>query len=164
MASTLEIAIRSEAEKLIRRHEMYATNLARECRRRELRSGLPQTKNLLVPEYWSIANGFDPYYVRSHVRAIAKSMERKLSDQIYTPYPAFLYTIPKNDGTLRQVSVFQVADSALSRLTFQRLMEKNSRHFSASAYAYRRDRTIHDAILHIASDLGSKSRLYLAEF
>ncbi len=65
---------------------------------------------------------------------------------------------------MRKVSVFQVADSALSLLTFQRLMEKNARHFSASAYAYRRDLTVHDAILHIGSELRRQNRLYLAEF
>ena|ERR1035438_7872491 len=78
MPSTIEKAILAEAEKLIRRHEMYATNLARELRRRELRSGIQPTKTILVPEYWSIANGFNPYYVRKHVRAIARSLERHL--------------------------------------------------------------------------------------
>jgi RNA-directed DNA polymerase len=43
-------------------------------------------------------------------------------------------------------------------------MQKNARHFSASAYAYRGDLSIHDAILHIASDLKQRNRLYLAEF
>ncbi len=43
-------------------------------------------------------------------------------------------------------------------------MEKNARHFSASAYAYRIDLSIHDAIMHIASDLRLRNRSYLAEF
>jgi hypothetical protein len=43
-------------------------------------------------------------------------------------------------------------------------MKKNARHFSASAYAYRHDLSIHDAILHIASDLRQRNRVYLAEF
>jgi RNA-directed DNA polymerase len=164
MPSTIEVAIRNEAEKIIRRHEMYMTNLAREIRRRELRSGLLQTKTIQIPSYWSIARGFDPYYVRRHAKAIARSLERRLENKTYEPRPAFQYSVPKADGTFRKVSVFQIADSALSSLTFRRLMEKNARHFSASAYAYRADLSVHDAILHIGSDLKVKNRLYLAEF
>jgi hypothetical protein len=164
MSTTIETAIIAEAEKLIRRHEMYATNLAREIRRRELRSGHQQSKIVEIPEYWSLANGFNPYYVRRHAKAIAHAIEQSLAAQTYRPRTAFKYHVPKSDGTFREVSVFQVADSALSALTFKRLMEKNARHFSASAYAYRTDRTIHDAILHIASDLRLRNRVYLAEF
>jgi len=164
MPSTIETAIRNEAEKIIRRHEMYMTNLARDIRRHELRSGLTQPKTIQKPSYWSIARGFDPYYVLHHAKAIARSMERSLADRSYEPRPAFKYSVPKPDGTFRQVSVFQIADSALSSLTFKRLMDKNARHFSASAYAYRADLSVHDAILHIASDLKLRNRLYLAEF
>lgn len=164
MHGTIEKAIRTEAEKLIRRYEMDATNLAREMSRRALRSGLNQQKTLRQPIQWSIANGFNPYYVRRHAAAIANSIEFKLRTETYAPRAAFKYEVPKPDGTLRVVSVFQIADSAVSLLTFQRLMEKNARHFSPYSYAYRKDRSIHDAILHIASDLRLKNRLYLAEF
>ena len=164
MSSTVENAIRREAEKLIRKREVYLTNLAREARRRELRSGLPQTKYVQTPVYWNLSPGFNPYYVRRHAAAIGRSMERSLAAGTYKPRPAFQYSVPKLGGGERHVSVFQVADSALSRLTFIRLMEKNARHLSASAYAYRRDLSVHDAILHIASDLTRRNRLYLAEF
>jgi hypothetical protein len=164
MASTNEGAIRAEAAKLIRRHEMYMTNLASELRRKSSRSGLSSSKDIRVPDHWAISRGFDPYYVNKHAKAIARSIERKLASREYSPRPAFQYSIPKADGSSRQVSLFQVADSALSRLTFERLMAKNSRHFSSSAYAYRHDLSIHDAILHIGSDLKRRNRLYLAEF
>ena len=72
--------------------------------------------------------------------------------------------MPKKDGGIRKVSVFPVADNAISRLTFQRLMEKNARHLSANAYAYRDDLGIHDAILHISSDFAGRSRTFIAEF
>ena len=162
--STIEAAITAEAEKLIRRHEMYMTNLAAEQRRKSVRSGLQVPKLIQIPAHWSIARGFDPYYTKKHAKAIARSIERKLASREYLPRPAFQYSVPKADGTIRRVSLFQVADSALSRLTFQRLMSKNARHFSANAYAYRHDLSIHDAILHIGSDLRRRSRLYLAEF
>jgi len=164
MFKTISDAIRAEAQKLIRRHEMYATNVAREARRREKRSGLPQTTVIKRPIYWAVANGFDPYYVRRHAKAIGRAIERSLAAGTYEPRPAFKYQVPKPDGSSRDVSVFQVADSALSALTFRRLMQKNARHFSASAYAYRQDLSIHDAVLHIGSELRERNRLYLAEF
>lgn len=164
MPSTIEAAIRAEAAKLIRRHEMYMTNLAAELRRKQIRSGLNQAKTIQTPEHWKISRGFDPYYVRKHAKAISRSMERKLALKTYAPMPAYQFSVTKPDGTLRKVSLFQVADSALSRLTFERLMTKNARHFSASAYAYRGDLSIHDAILHIGSELRQRNRLFLAEF
>jgi RNA-directed DNA polymerase len=163
MPSTIELAIRAEAAKIIRRHEIYMTNLARDLHRRESRSGLPQKKVIQIPSYWSVDRGFDPYYVRRHAKAIARTMERKLADRSYQPRPAYKYSVPKGGGT-RDISVFQIADSALSFLTFKRLMAKNSRHFSASAYAYRADLSVHDAILHIGSELRTRNRVYLAEF
>jgi hypothetical protein len=162
--STIERAIRAEAAKLIRRHEMYMTNLAAEFRRRSIRSGLAFDKRIQTPSHWLVARGFDPYYVRKHAKAIARSIERKLAIGSYSPAPAYRFVVPKADGSPRKVSLFQVADSALSRLTFDRLMQKNARHFSANAYAYRNDLSIHDAILHIGSDLKQRNRLYLAEF
>ncbi len=164
MPSTIEVAIKQEAEKLIRRFEIYATNLAAERRRKEARSGLPVVSIIHRPLQWSLARGFDPYYVRRHAHAIARSLERALRNETYQPRPAFRREIPKPDGTLRFVSVFQVADSALSKLVFGRLLEKNSRHFSSSTYAYRRDLSIHDAILHIGSETSRRNRLYVAEF
>lgn len=164
MSRTVEQAIRAEAEKLIRRHEIYATNVAREAKRRQDRSGIPQTTNIQRPAYWQVAAGFNPYYVRRHAKAIGRSIERALAAGTYQPRAAFKYDVPKPDGSMREVSVFQVADSALSNLTFRRLMAKNARHFSASAYAYREDLSLHDAILHIGSELQSRNRLYLAEF
>ncbi len=164
MSVTIEKAVRSEAEKLIRRHEMYASNLAREAQRHEARSGLAQTTIVQVPEYWSLANGFNPYYVRRHAKAIARALERRLAAEDYSPFPPYRYSVPRGDGTNRTVSVFQIADSALSALTFRRLIAKNARHFSANSYAYRTDLSLQDAILHIGSDFKFKNRLYLAEF
>src|SRR5262249_24040496 len=75
-----------------------------------------------------------------------------------------IYSVGKADGTLRDESVFQVADNAVSNLTFQRLIEKNARHLSSRAYAYRRDLTIHDAVLHISSRLQALSIINISEF
>jgi len=118
----------------------------------------------MTPQYWSAHNGFDPYFVRAHSPGITHAIDKALKEGTYKPRPAVTYEVPKHDGKMRQVSVFQVADNAISRITFERLMEKNSRHLSPNSYAYRNDLTIHDAILHITSDFHEKNRLFVAEF
>jgi len=65
---------------------------------------------------------------------------------------------------MRSVSVFQVADNAVSRLAFDRLLNKNASLLSSRCFAYRRDITLHDAIAHIASEFQRGRRLYVAEF
>jgi RNA-directed DNA polymerase len=163
-ASVILDAIQDVAQKLIRRHQKYASDLAASLRRKEKRSGVLQAKNIHLPEYWSADRGFNPYYVRAHSTGIAYAIDKALASGRYRPRPAVIYQVEKSDGTLRDVAVFQVADNAVSTLTFRRLIEKNARHLSAHAYAYRRDLTIHDAVLHISSDFNSKSRIFIAEF
>jgi len=157
-------AIRDEAHKLIRRHQKYASNLAEALRRKERRSGIPQSKHIHRPEYWDADKGFDPYHVRAHAAGTAYAIDKALRTGCYRPLPAVFYSVGKADGTLRDVSIFQVADSAVSALTFRRLIEKNACHLSAKAYAYRPDLTIHDAVLHISSGFQSRSRIFIAEF
>ncbi len=117
-----------------------------------------------MPGYWSADPGFNPYHVRSRAAGIAYAIEKALDAGQYRPRPAVKYRVPKAGGGQRDVSVFQVADNAVSNLTFGRLIEKNARHLSAHAYAYRRDLTVHDAVLHVYSDFQAKSRIFVAEF
>jgi len=162
--SVITLAVRQEAEKLIRRHQKYLSDLAANIKRKEQRAGAPITKVMHLPEYWSAADGFNPYHVNARASKIAYAIDKALASGQYRPRPAAKYLVPKADGTQREVSVFQVADNAVSNLTFDRLIEKNARHLSAHAYAYRRDLSVHDAVLHVVSDFHSKSRIFIAEF
>jgi RNA-directed DNA polymerase len=157
-------AITEEAEKLIRRHQKYLSDLAANIRRKEMRSGTKIGKVKREPSYWSYDKGFSPYHVRAAAPGIAYAIDKALAEGQYRPRPAAKYVVAKEGGGTREVSVFQVADNAVSRLTFGRLIEKNARHLSAHAYAYRRDLTVHDAVLHVASDFRLKSRIFVAEF
>jgi len=157
-------AVRTEALKLVRRHQRYVSDLASDIKRKERRSGQQYSKVIQFPQYWSADKGFNPYHVRANAEPISRAIDKALSSQQYQPRPAVVYEVPKADGKIREVSVFQVADNAISRLTFERLIEKNARHLSAHAYAYRRDLSIHDAVLHIASEFQRKSRVFVAEF
>jgi hypothetical protein len=157
-------AVLAETSKLVRRHQKYASDLASSIRRVERRTGQKLQKQVRGPQYWSLDDGFDPYHVRKHAASISYAIAKALDTGRYQPRPAVIYSVPKRDGGQRDVSVFQVADNAISRLTFERLMEKNARHLCSRAYAYRTDLTVHDAVVHIVSDFHRKSRIFIAEF
>jgi len=72
--------------------------------------------------------------------------------------------VPKADGGQRIVSVFQVADNAVSSIVFKSLMEKNRGKMSGRAYAYRPDLTAHDALQFMQTEFGASNRLFVAEY
>lgn len=156
--------IQTEALKLIRRHERYAKDLSDEFKRRNRRTGGSEVPVVLRPDYWKLAAGFNPYLVRARSFRIGKSVRAALRDRAYEPRNAVYYEVPKPDGAMRQVSVFQVADSAVSRLVFRNLLRKNRQRLSAYSFAYRSDLTVHDAIQHIAADIRDKPRIFVAEY
>jgi RNA-directed DNA polymerase len=156
--------INSEALKLIKRHERYAQDLADEFKRRNRRTGADNAPIVLRPSYWSLSPGFNPYLVRSRAADIASSVRVSLRDRQFAPRNAVSYEVQKEDGSPRTVSVFQIADSAVSRQVFHRLLEKNRQKLSAYSFAYRADLTVHDAIQHIAADISHRPRIFVAEY
>lgn len=166
MPDEIASAIYEEAQKLVVRHQSYAHRLSESRKRQELRSGVPLTtvKEVKSPKYWDCDKGFNPYHVRRQYRSIARAIRKSLASGSYVPRPAVVHEIPKKGGGTRYLSVFQVADQAISRLIFGRLMAKNSSRLNSKCYAYRRDKTIHDAILNIAYDIKGTQRIYLAEY
>lgn len=160
----VEGAIAQEAQKLIVRHERYARDLHDEFERRNRRSNRSDTKTVYRPSYWESAPGFDPYLVRARLKKIAPAVRSALRAERYFPRSAISYSVPKEDGSEREVSVFQVADAAVSRLIYTSLLSKNRSRLSAYSFAYRRDLTVHDAIQHVASDVRGKDRVFVAEY
>ena len=158
-------AVNEEAGKLIRRFENYARQLADEQKRRARRT-TAGTKKLITyrPQYWSLAEGFDPYLVRARSARIGHAIQKKIAKKSYAPHSPYLHVIPKADGGQREICVFQVADSAISRIIFDRLNRKNRALLSSRAYAYRENVDAHDAIQFLAGDLRGKSRVFLAEY
>lgn len=156
--------IRAEAKKLVDRFTRYTTDLNEEVVRRRRRSGVDVPKTVLRPSYWSAAHGFDPFYVRPRALRIAYAVSKAIRTGRYHPRPAVEYEVPKTDGTKRRVSVFQIADATVSGRVFSSLLAKNVNRFSAYAYAYRRDRTVHDAIQYIAADIRGRARVFVAEY
>jgi len=157
--------VRSEALKLIRRHESHAQWIHEENVRRRRRTVMasPSQLPLQVPAHWQLARGFNPYLVRSSSDRIGRSIREAMRDRTYAPRSPTLFRVPKGEG-FRDISLFQIADNALSRLVYGRLMDKNRPLFSARSYAYRRDLTAHDCLQFIRSEWNPDSRLFIAEY
>ena len=166
MTDKVTYAIYEEAQKLVVRHQSYAHRLFENLKRRRVRSGTPSqtNKDIKFPAYWACDQGFNPYHVRKHYKSIAYAIKKSLASNSYAPRPAVIHEIPKAGGGVRQLSVFQVADQAISKMIYDRLMAKNSSRLNPKCYAYRKDKTVHDAILNISYDLRGAQRIYLAEY
>jgi hypothetical protein len=161
----IEQAILSEAIRLIQRHERIGRELADEHDRRANRStgAVPRPKLRRPPE-WRAHNGFNPYITRAQVTPIAYSVRGALRDRRYRPRHPYARLVPKPSGEMRTVCVYQVADSAISKMIFDNALEKNLPLLSGRSYAYRADRSAQNAIQYIKSEFERHDRLYVAEY
>ena len=154
-----------ESTRLIRRYEEQAQRASDESSRRAKRSTGPVSPVVMrPPPSWRAADGFNPYLTRSRATRIAHSVRRQLRDRTYRPRQPVEYRVPKPSGGDRGVSIFQVADGAVSRVTFESLLAKNLPLISARAYAYRKDVSAQDAVQYLRSEISDRSRMFVAEF
>ena len=107
---------------------------------------------------------FNPFYVKKHANTIAYSIAKKIENGSYKPASPANNKIAKDSGGFRDVAIYQIPDSAVSTLFYQRLLAKNKHRFSSYSYAYRNDRNVHFAIQDISVELQNNSRLFVAEF
>jgi hypothetical protein len=164
--SRLEKAVEREARRLIVRHEAHLRRHAEEQRREQRRSLTPRSfTGPEPPTQWTVDRGFDPYYVRSRASNIAYGLGAAIAANDYMPRPPVTLRVPR-DGREedREVSIYQVADSALSRLAFVNLLKKNAPLASGRSYAYRGDLTTHDAVRHVRTSVRGRTRIYIAEY
>ncbi|WP_081621671.1 reverse transcriptase domain-containing protein [Thioalkalivibrio sp. AKL12] len=160
----LEREIKQEAEKLTNRYHAYHNALHIEFSRNRDRFLNPPKKEIYKPDYWGHDRKFNPFYVRANSRSIAKSISRKISAGVYAPYPPHVHKVPKSDGGVRDVNIFQIPDAAVSSIYYRRLLYKNKHRFSAFSYAYRNDRNVHFAIQDAWVDIAREARTFVAEF
>lgn len=133
--------------------------------RRARRTTQPQPKpTLLRPDYWALDAGFNPYLVRARSTRIAHSVREAFAKRRYRPRHPYAFDVAKADGGTRTVCIYQVADSALSKMLFNGILKKNLPLMSARSYAYRSDLTGHNAIQYIQSEFKGRARLYVAEY
>lgn len=155
-----------EVDKLKRNHLEYLHLLDESVERRKKRLGAPIQKRVRVPEWWQLHPAFNPFKVGADrkLTMYAHAISEAIRNGTYVPRPALVREVPKPGGGVRRINVFQVPDSAVSTMVFRSLSEKNNSRLSAHAYAYRRDRTPHDAIYAIHGEWRDLKRVYVAEF
>lgn len=157
--------IHDEAEKLIARYHEYHNRVHLEASKNARRLGnSAPLKEILVPDYWAIDKKYNPFYVKGRHKSIARSIAKKIEDRTYLPNEPYIKQVPKSDGGIRNVAIYQIPDAAISKLFFNRLLSKNKHRFSSFSYAYRNDRNVHFAIQDISVDLKRNERTFLAEF
>lgn len=162
---TIAEEIKHEAERLVRRYEEKARLAADESRRRQRRSASTTVAvSAKRPPHWRLDSGFDPYLTRARAARIGHSIGATFRDRTYAPRRPVEFQIPKDDGEARPLSIFQVADSAVSRLMFESLLKKNLPILSSRAYAYRKDLSAQDAVQYVRSEFSGRSRLFVAEY
>jgi RNA-directed DNA polymerase len=160
----LASVISEESEKLILRYHAYHNALHIEHCRNKKRIANAPPKVIERPDYWARDPKFNPFYVKSNRKSIARSITRKLATKSFVPNDPYVKQIPKKDGGHREVAIYQIPDAAISRIFYERLLEKNKHRFSSFSYAYRRDRNVHFAIQDIWLDVSRDTRAFIAEF
>ncbi|RQO72985.1 RNA-dependent DNA polymerase [Aquitalea sp. FJL05] len=160
----LELLIQEECKKLIRRYHQYHNYLHLEHKRNEERLIINSDKIIHKPDYWNIDSKFNPFYVKRKSKSIAKSIAKAIETRIYKPHPPFVRKIQKSDGGCREVSIYTIPDSVVSKLFYNRLLQKNKHRFSSFSYAYRNDRNVHFAIQDVSVSLKENSRAFISEF
>jgi RNA-directed DNA polymerase len=156
--------IQQQADRLIKRHELYCRVIDDEINRRKRRSTSSHSKTIHVPDSWALAEGFNPYITRSRSARIAHAIKAKFRAGLYAPRTAAVREIPKpSGGGVRKVQEFQIADSAVSAMLFWSLLAKNYQQFSKYSYAYRRDLSVHDSIRHLRHALSQSPGMVVAQ-
>lgn len=162
---TLDRYIHQEASRLIRRQEARQRSSHRETVHRRDRADHPPEKlSADRPEWWQLDSGFDPYLVRRRSENIGHAIWRSLRRGSYAPRPPVSLAVEKADGGAREVCIYQVADSAISRMVFDGILAKNVARMSGRAYAYRKDLSAQDAVQFVKSEWSGKSRMFVAEY
>lgn len=156
--------ILEECTKLINRYHDYHNSLNSEYVRNKKRLIISPKKVIKRPSYWATNKGCDPFYVKKNHKAIIKSILKKISEKSYKPLEASTLLIPKDDGKMRTVIIYQIADAVVSKIFYKHLLAKNKHRFSSFAYAYRNDRNVHFAIQDVSIDLHRNDRSFVAEF
>ena len=90
---------------------------------------------------------FDPRHCKRNANVIATAIWKKILRYEYDPEPALHFTIPKADGTGREITAFGIPDAALANVLLRRTLTRNKKRFSPHSYAYHPDKNVFDAIL-----------------
>jgi hypothetical protein len=88
--ASLDSVIAQEADKLIQRYHAYHNALHIEHARTKKRIANAPPKIIKTPAYWQLDKKYNPFYVRGHSKAIARSISKKLAKRSYVPHTPYL--------------------------------------------------------------------------
>src|SRR2546427_1950191 len=166
LRSLLRNTLATECDKHVQRHFEYLKELHDYTQRRSRREGNAFKKQIYRPLWWRLSPRFNPFKVRAtkKLNTYAHVLAGKLRRKTYKPEPALVHCIRKADGSLRRLNIFQLPDAAVSLLAYKSLLHKNLPRLSGYAFAYREDRTPHDAVNEIFAEWKNLDRVYVAEY
>lgn len=164
MQALLEEAIITKARGVLRKqrieHATQRKNAERYHKRTGLAPGAPATAD---PAWWSYHPHFNPRYCIKHAKYLSRMIWTKLQSSLYRPVPAIQFDVPKPDGSNRQIMAFAIPDAALANIIHRHATARNLNLFSAYSFAYRPDKNVFDAILHLKRSL-SNPKSYIIQY
>ncbi|MPT48827.1 MAG: hypothetical protein E2598_10465 [Sphingobium sp.] len=164
MQEAIEQAIIRKSKAVLRDQQIAAATKRKHADRYEKRTGLAAgTPAVQEPRWWSFHPHFDPRYCISHARFLSKTIWRKLQANEYSPVPAVQFDVPKPDGSTREIMAFAIPDSAVANVFHRSITRRNLNIFSSYSFAYRTDKSVFDAILHLKRSL-KHPKSYLIQY
>jgi Retron-type reverse transcriptase len=150
MIEVIQAEIERKARRILDKYRRGVLASQKHAKRFTKRTGLPSVAAPQArPGYWDYHTQFDPVYCIKHSKYLAKVIWTKIQAGTYEPIPAILFEIAKPDGGTRPIMQFAIPDSAVANVFHTRLSRRNKGIFSAYSFAYRQDKNIFEAILHL---------------
>lgn len=164
MIEVLERAILAEARKRLRKRQTLLEQGRRFVRKIQKRTGVARTtaEPAWIQQRWALDRHFDPRYCARHGRFLAKGIWASITSGTYRCRPTIAVAIPKPAGGNRTVHVFSIPDQATASVFTSRLIDRNTPLFSASSYAYQRNKSSLLAILRLHQIL-QREHVFLLE-
>jgi RNA-directed DNA polymerase len=164
LKEALEKEIIRKSKSILRQQKLNHAGLRKNAERYQKRTGLqPGTPDFSDPDWWSFHPHFNPKYCIAHAKYLSSVIWKKLKDRRYAPIPAIQFDIPKPDGSSRQIMAFAIPDSALANIIHKNATVRNANLFSSNSFAYRSDKNVFDAILHVIRSL-DRPKSYIIQY
>lgn len=164
MIETLQAEIERKAKRILEK-QRYSAALSRKYSAKfTKRTGVQSSASIKDrPDYWDLHPHFDPVYCIKHSKYLSRIIWSRIQANNYQPIPAIQFQIDKPDGGFREIMQFGIPDSAIANLFHRRITKRNSGLFSAYSFAYRADKTIFEAIIHLKR-LMSHPKTYILKY
>lgn len=164
MQELIHEAILRKAKAVLRSQRIDRAAQLKNADRFHKRTGVPPGAPVISdPVWWSYHPHFDPRYCIKHAKYLSKTIWLRLRQNTYSPTPAIQFDVPKPDGTSRKIMAFAIPDSALANVVHRNATRRNINLFSAYSFAYRRDKNVFDAILHLNRSV-SAPKTYIIQY